>query len=74
MTAGNLADRSGFVERTRKRTVAERLGSVAAPTHATRPFLYLPPYDGRGPWSALAVDPGMGPAYNFAPRESCGIA
>jgi hypothetical protein len=30
MTAGNLAGRSGFVERTGNRTVAERLGSVAA--------------------------------------------
>ena len=31
-TAGNLACRSGFVERAGTRTVAERLGSVAALT------------------------------------------
>ena len=81
MTAGNLACRPGFVERTRTRTVAECLGPVAAqtriplinnhldrhlaPPHAAR-ALFLICLCRKSPMTALPVDRKW--RWNPAPR------
>ncbi len=86
MTAGNLACRSSCVERTRKRTVAECLGSVAALTriplindhldwHPASPHaasaLFLVCSCGKSPMTAFPVDRER--RWNTAPRGRRGL-